>query len=395
MQPVACPLCGRDDPETVYRSSQQCGPGLGEVPIALTMCQACGFLYQNPRPTDEVLGRYYRQDTATSGNTWYETEEGSRFDHFNRRRLEFFRAGWDQAGGIVPATILDIGCGAGHFLASLQEQGQGHRLTGLEPSEAASRRAQAKGLSVINAGIEQHPFADRWFDVVFCHSVLEHVRDLGQALGAITRLLRPAGRLFIELPDSTRPEPQVVEFFGLEHLSHFTPGTLHASLTRQGLRVVALGADDDAPRLRACATLDPEVVGVPAPADDRQVMRQALLRHADQRQILREGLAGRLDEMAATWRAEGRKVGIYGAGFHTRNLLAMSGLGRDLAAVIDSDPLKAGTRFLDWTVQSPDTIPGLGLDVIVISSRAFQDEIAAGLRPLQAQAPFEMVKLYE
>lgn len=395
MQPVACPLCGRDDPEAVYRSSQQCGPALGEVPITLTMCRACGFLCQNPRPTDEVLARYYQQETATSGNTWYDTEEGSRFDHFNRRRLEFFRAGWDQAGGIVPATILDIGCGAGHFLASLQEQGQGHRLTGLEPSEAASRRALARGLTVVNAGIEQHPFADASFDAVFCHSVLEHVRDPGQALGAIARLLKPTGRLFIELPDSTRPEPQVVEFFGLEHLSHFTPGTLHAVLTRHGLRVAALGADDDAPRLRACATLDPDVVAVPAPEDDRQAMRQALVLHADRRQILRDGLGGRLDAMAAGWRAEGRKVAVYGAGFHTRNLLAMSRLGQVLAAVIDSDPLKAGTRFLDWTVRPPEDIPGLGLDVIVISSRAFQDEIAARLRPLQALAPFEMVKLYE
>lgn len=393
MHAVACPLCGRDDAETVYRSSQQCGPELGDVPIALAMCRACGFLYQNPRPTDAVLARYYQQEAAASGNTWYETGDGSRFDHFNRRRLDYFRARWSRSGDSAPAALLDIGCGAGHFLGSLQ--GQGHRLAGLEPSEAACRRAQARGLPVVNAGIEQHPFADDAFDAVFCHSVLEHVRDLDQALGAITRLLGRTGSLFIELPDSTRPEAQVVEFYGLEHLSHFTPGTLHALLTRHGLRVTALGADDDAPRLRACATLNPGVVAVPAPEDDRQVMRQALVQHADRRQILRDGLGGRLDALADRWRADGCAVAVYGAGFHTRNLLAMSRLGRGLAAVIDSDPLKAGTRFLDWTVQPPENIPGLGLDVIVISSRAFQDEIAASLQPLRAQTPFEMVKLYE
>jgi 2-polyprenyl-3-methyl-5-hydroxy-6-metoxy-1,4-benzoquinol methylase len=39
------------------------------------------------------------------------------------------------------------------------------------------------------------------FDIVFCNDVLEHVQDLDSTAGNLTRLLKPKGRLFLEIPN--------------------------------------------------------------------------------------------------------------------------------------------------------------------------------------------------
>jgi SAM-dependent methyltransferase len=393
LENTTCPLCQGDNPENVYNSSQECGPLLGNVPINLSMCQLCGFLYLNPRPATETIRKYYEQESSTSGNTFYLTDPGSRFDKFNRRRKSFFTTHWMKTVSTAQARILDIGCGAGHFLASLLSDG--YQLYGLEPSEKACSKALSKGLNVANTGIESNPFEDNFFDVIFCHSVLEHIHDLNTTLLSISRILKQDGFLFIELPDSTRPDPGVGEFFSFEHISHFTPGTLSQLLVMHGFQVIAITADEDSPRLRACATISEEIQGLPVMQDDRDKMKNALIHYRDQQEILRNGIAKRLDKMIGEWKRNNLRVGIYGAGIHTQNLLSMSRLGEVLSAVLDSDISKSGSVFLSWIVQPPSQIDTLGLNVIVISSKAFQDEIWAQLLPLQSCYGFDMVKLYE
>lgn len=84
-----------------------------------------------------------------------------------------------RAGG----SVLDLGCGAEI----------------LEGTTARMDYARSVATNVL--GDARHlPFADGTFSLVVCKSVLEHVRDYRLAIAEITRVVRPGGELWVEIP---------------------------------------------------------------------------------------------------------------------------------------------------------------------------------------------------
>ncbi len=101
--------------------------------------------------------------------------------------------------------ILDAGCGTGGFLATLGIQRPDLTRVGLEWDPAAARRAGSKSNTIIARGsINVIPFADASFDAatsadVLCHAAVEPAA----ALKELHRILRPGGRLILNLPAYT------------------------------------------------------------------------------------------------------------------------------------------------------------------------------------------------
>jgi SAM-dependent methyltransferase len=102
----------------------------------------------------------------------------------------------------VSGRVLDGGCGTGGFLAALA----GHRpdLTrfGLEWDPSAAARARQKsGSAVARGSMNALPFADGSFDAAVSADVLCHAAvDPAAALAELRRVLRPGGRLVVNMP---------------------------------------------------------------------------------------------------------------------------------------------------------------------------------------------------
>jgi ubiquinone/menaquinone biosynthesis C-methylase UbiE len=115
-----------------------------------------------------------------------------------------------QANG----AVLEIGFGSGATLP-FYDPAKVSSLTVVEPSDGMNRRAAALLAgspvpikSVPGAG-EKLPFADARFDTVVCCLTLCSVRDVGQVLAEVKRVLKPGGRfLFMEHVLSDDPERQ-------------------------------------------------------------------------------------------------------------------------------------------------------------------------------------------
>jgi 2-polyprenyl-3-methyl-5-hydroxy-6-metoxy-1,4-benzoquinol methylase len=140
--------------------------------------------------------------------------ELARYRSMATRALQHERVAWDQAGITAGASVVDLGCGPGAFLAALAERTAPNGvLVGVDGDAQAVAAARSLitrlGLSararIEQASVEDTGLEPDGFDVVFMRNVLVHN---GATVRTILRharsLLRPEGHLLAVEPDISR-----------------------------------------------------------------------------------------------------------------------------------------------------------------------------------------------
>jgi 2-polyprenyl-6-hydroxyphenyl methylase/3-demethylubiquinone-9 3-methyltransferase len=141
--------------------------------------------------------------------------------------------------------VLDLGCGAGRFVAALAAAGADP--VGVEVAEAALERARAVAPGADLRLLEPDgsiPLEHGSVDLVWCSEVLEHVADVGYLLAEVRRVLRPGGRLLVTVPYHGRVQAAAIALTRFEahfdplgqHLRFFTRRSLAATLEHAGLQ---------------------------------------------------------------------------------------------------------------------------------------------------------------
>lgn len=112
---------------------------------------------------------------------------------------------------LSPQLILDAGVGTGEAVAPLLQRYKRSRLVALDLSERMLSRALAHGglmrkPELVCADIEQLPFCDNSFDLVFSSLTLQWCNDLPATMRELLRVLRPGGLLMFATfgPDTLR-----------------------------------------------------------------------------------------------------------------------------------------------------------------------------------------------
>ena len=101
--------------------------------------------------------------------------------------LQAFRA---EIAAVRPASLCDVGCGAGTLLAHAQSLGIA--ATGIEPDAAKVAEATGRGLDIRVGTAEALPCPDGGYDLVTFENSLHHVTEIGRALAEAMRVARRA-----------------------------------------------------------------------------------------------------------------------------------------------------------------------------------------------------------
>jgi 2-polyprenyl-3-methyl-5-hydroxy-6-metoxy-1,4-benzoquinol methylase len=148
--------------------------------------------------------------------------------------------------------LLDVGCGAGEFLARMQQIGW--ESQGVEPDPDAAAHARDRfGLNVFSGTLVDAGFAGDSFDAITLSHVIEHVADPVGLVTECRRILKPGGRLVVVTPNTKSLGRRV--FGGAwypwetpRHLMIFAPHHLRLIAARAGLSIEELRTSSRAAR---------------------------------------------------------------------------------------------------------------------------------------------------
>ena len=101
---------------------------------------------------------------------------------------------------VTDGRALDIGCGNGRFIRSMNSLGW--RCEGVEFSETAVNVCRQAGLKVFHGELPEASFADASFDLVTARHLVEHVPDPTALVAEIERIIKPGGRVAFETPNN-------------------------------------------------------------------------------------------------------------------------------------------------------------------------------------------------
>jgi SAM-dependent methyltransferase len=144
-----------------------------------------------------------------------------------------------------PGTILDVGCGTGHFLAAMRKYSN-WELIGIDrdPQVIAFVR-DALNVETYVGRIEESNFPDHTFDAVTMWDSLEHFHYPRRALLKIQRILKPTGILLLRVPSLDSLDARLFGrcWSGLDaprHLTVFSQETLCRLLRETGFSIKRL-----------------------------------------------------------------------------------------------------------------------------------------------------------
>ena len=344
-------------------------------------CPVCGFCGVNTGLSDNAIARHYANASmyvalsgvGVGGNT---AEDLMRYAHYE----QFMR----REGCLDSGAVADIGCSRGGFLKYLIAKQPELSLIGIDCDLDSLKQLGEMGIAALPGDISALPLEDETRGTLCYFHVLEHVYDIDCVLREAFRVLKPEGKLLIEVPDAEHyddPECYVGPMFwaGMkEHVNHFSFASLAHLCERNGFGVAAVSrsfqpmkSGQAYPSLLLLATKGAKT----AVGNHSEIhrIRNYFVRELD----AAKWVAARVAQSVA----KVDQVTFWGIGveFFALYPFFMSQLVGRRLRLIDSNPAKVGQTVDGISVSHPDLVTTDGV-LVCCSYMSSREIVAAAIR---------------
>lgn len=380
-----CPICGATNSQAVCELSDfQFYTDAADQPkrtsVRHVRCMRCHAVYMNPCYSSFGFSVLFAEAGQSYGATAGRPDEQLR---------------WLTARGLLEPgrRLLDVGCYDGRFLARLPSAV--HRM-GVDidgPAiERGRREYQAQNIEFIHGDFETFGYDRAAPDTITMFHVLEHLPRPVTVLSKLRSISSSTTTLVVEVPILQNGQTNDINgFLSVQHMTHFSRGSLQSALQLAGWRVLDRV---EMPDYNGC-----RVLAVPgdAPLAPTWDAADVGLLH-DYMASWYRALASVENRLAAF--QDDRRFVIWGAGAHTEFLYQTTSFfsahpGRTYA-LVDSDPLKQGRSWRGIGISSPDLLKQVDWSAarLVASSYGGQESIASAAVRLGVPED-RIVRLYE
>ena len=206
--------------------------------FTLMQCSSCQFIFTQDHPKEDDMGRYYDTPDYVSHS---DTKKGMVNSIYHWARSFMLHQKYTmlrRESMVKKGSIMDIGCGTGYFLETMQKKGW--QTQGVEVNTHA-REAASKRLSQTVAS-SLHAIENQRFDIISLWHVMEHLHDLPYTFGRLQELLNDEGLLVVALPNAAAHDAAHYQndwgaYDPPRHVWHFTADTFSQIAQQHGFRI--------------------------------------------------------------------------------------------------------------------------------------------------------------
>lgn len=229
-----CPICNSSHFEKYITCKDHMISG---ETFEISKCTNCSFIYTNPRPDTENIGKYYDSDQYVSHSNKSNNITNTIYKIARRftlsQKLKIINNITDDK------TILDYGCGTGYFLNKCKTNSW--NINGYEPNESARQQAILNTSSNIISNIREIEKLKDISLITLWH-VLEHIPDLDHTFSTLKSTLSKKGKFLIAVPnyesyDAKHYKEYWAAYDVPRHLYHFSMNTMEQFLRNHGLKI--------------------------------------------------------------------------------------------------------------------------------------------------------------
>jgi 2-polyprenyl-3-methyl-5-hydroxy-6-metoxy-1,4-benzoquinol methylase len=379
-----CPICGNNTISTLHTQEFVQPDFVKEITLLpqvydVVACLQCGFVYADTSLEQSGYDEYYEKCSKYEGEPDVSSGGLSTSDMLRYERVIL------QLEDIVnkDTAILDIGCANGGLLHALKINGYAN-VFGLDPSLTCVKNTDKLEIPAFNGSLFCNKLGSKKkFGLIILSHVLEHIRDLYEAMEAALELLEESGFIYIEVPNAKEYESHYIVpfyYFDSEHINHFDKDSLNNLLEFHGIQCFSCIEKN----IQVSETQDYPAVAVLGIKKKEQrekrikcaMTKESILRYVekskqDEKYSYIDNLVNS-DELVVIW----------GAGSYTSRLLSGTNLGKcNILMFIDNDENKQGMKIKGKHVFSADKLYGFNGNIL-IASAIHSGEIVTQIRTM-------------
>lgn len=356
-----CLVCGCEKKRVLTRlcsNMKIMGPSFPEKDSFVAACPECGHVYVDIDVTQDAFTEYYSSDYSKSL---------SYIEVFGRENAEAYYTNIEKriARHIgKDAHILEIGGGIGELARFLKDDGY-EDITVLEPSERCIRLCAERGVdAILSDGFTVPEGMEGAYDFIIINHTLEHILRFDLTMKSAWRMLKPGGKMYIEVPDASKyADTDFVPywFFTYEHLFHWSLENYDNLAAAFRFKIL------EKESYLKCHSYQVMYAILEKCEDKREIKYYGTAENAVRRYI--EQCEGKLEPVVQDIKRSGDKIILWGIGASTAQLLNGAFDELDVIKIVDSNPYRQNVTYTvggkKLRIEDPSTITEEGTILIL------------------------------